>query len=96
MESKGMSLFDSGNLSFCISNFFSLSLFFFERTPSANPHSELSTNKYANSENIGVSSNVAQTVKMFYDEINAYDFNNPGQGFGGVTGELFLFNQLEV
>jgi len=55
---------------------------------SANPHSELSTNKYANSENIGVSSNVAQTVKMFYDEINAYDFNNPGQGFGGVTGHF--------
>ena len=59
------------------------------------PHSTRDSEGLYNSENIGESPTVASSVKMYYDEIKDYDFNNPGQKSlvqgQKIVGKLFLF-----
>ena len=58
-------------------------------------HSTLDKLDLYNTENVGESPTVASSVKMYYDEIKDYDFNNPGQKSlvqgQKIVGKLFLY-----
>ena len=58
-------------------------------------HSTLDKLDLYNTENVGESPTVASSVKMYYDEIEHYDFSNPGQNSFSqgkeIVGKLFLF-----